>query len=151
MSAAREHRLSVRKPAAVLLAVYAIVVVAGIYPYLRFPGSIGLFQILQIAIDLLVVHGLYGYATRRRIRGIRWRVLYLVLALVLCVRVAVVLYLLLPNLFPWFGTGEQLVSLIGFSLLPVMLLAAYALWRHAMTVSVAGTVARPIDDPSDRT
>ncbi|MFT4099771.1 MAG: hypothetical protein QM674_01825 [Burkholderiaceae bacterium] len=151
MSAAKEHRLAVRKPAAVLLAIYALVVVAGIYPYLRFPGSIRPFQILQIAIDLLVVHGLYGYAARRRIRGIRWRVLYLVLAVVLGVRVAVVLYLLLPNLFPWFGTGEQLVSLVGVSLLPVMLLAAYALWRHAMTVSVAGPVVQPIEDSSDGT
>jgi hypothetical protein len=132
LSEKQEGMMRIRKAWAVLLGIYVISFIAGIFPYLRIFDSVHLFQILQIALDLVILYGLWGYVTYRPIKFFALRLLYLALVLIIGLRVMVVGYLFLPDLWPWGGDREQYISALLVLSLPLALLAAYALWSYAV-------------------
>jgi hypothetical protein len=121
----------IRKFWAAYLVLCAAFFVVGIYPYLTFSGPPHPFQMAQVAVDLLVMYGLFGFVVQKPIRYIALRALFIIVVAVLCVRAVVVLYLVGPMLLPWHGDTESFVSLTLLLGVPLQLLAAFALWQYA--------------------
>jgi len=114
----------IRRLWAAYLAVYAVFFVLGAYfsltdPRLTIDAPARPFQVIPMAVDLLVMYGLFGFVTRRPIRQVALRVAFIVVAAFLCVRVAVVLYAFGPF---------SMTFLLGT---PLQLPAAFALWVYA--------------------
>src|SRR5262245_27055749 len=116
---------------AAYLALYAAFFIAGVYPYLAVTGPPHPFQLVQVAVDLLVMYGLFGFVLRKPIRHIALRAVFIIVAAVLCVRVVMVLYVVGPILLPWRGDIESFISLTLLLGVPLQLFAAFALWRYA--------------------
>ena len=120
---------------AAYLALLAVFFVWGIYPYLANPrltmgGGPRPFQVFQTVVDLLVMYGLYGFVVRRPIRQIALRVVFIIVAAFLCVRVGVIFYIFDPLR----GDAESFNSIALLVVAPLTLLpAAFALWRYATT------------------
>jgi hypothetical protein len=127
----------IRRLWAAYLAVYAVLVGVGVYPYLTNPrltmgGPPRPFQVMQTAVDILVMYGLFGLVVRRSIRQVALRVALIIVAAFLCVRVVVVLYVLgpfVPTIFPWRGDAESFISITLLLGVPLQLPAAFALWQ----------------------
>src|SRR5262245_17378601 len=116
---------------AAYLVLCAVLFVVGIYPYLTFSGPPHPFQMVQVAVDLLVMYGLFGFVVQKPIRYIALRALFIMVVAILCVRAVVVLYLVGPILLPWRGDRESFVSLLVLLGVPLQLLTAFALWQYA--------------------
>jgi hypothetical protein len=116
---------------AAYLALYAALFIAGVYPYLSLSGPPNPFQIFQTAVDLSVMYGLFGFVMRKPIRHVALRVFFIIVVAVLCVRAVVVLYFVGPILLPWRGDTESFISLTLLLSVPLLLLAAFALWQYA--------------------
>ena len=118
---------------AAYLALLAVFFVWGIYPYLANPrltmgGGPRPFQVFQTVVDLLVMYGLFGFVLRRPIRQIALRVVFIIVAAFLCVRVGVIFYIF----DPWRGDAESFNSIALLLVAPLTLLpAAFALWQYA--------------------
>ncbi len=121
----------VRKLWACLLFVNLVFFAVGLGPYLAMSKHIHPFQVGQILLDVVIIHGLYGYVVRRPISHQFLRLLYLVLVPVIGLRVVLVVYFVGPNLLPWVGASEQYVSWALVAPLPLAVLTAIALWRYA--------------------
>jgi hypothetical protein len=116
---------------AAYLALYAALFIVGVYPYLTLWGPPHPFQMVQVAVDLLVMYGLFGFVLQKPIRHIALRALFIILVAVLWARAVVGLYIVGPLLFPWHGDTESFVSLTLLLGIPLQLLATFALWQYA--------------------
>lgn len=121
----------IRRFWAAYLALYAVLFVVGVYPYLTMGGWPHPFQVIHTAVDLLAMYGLFGFVVRKPKRHVVLRVLFVIVALVMCVRAVAVLYVVGPILLPWVGDRESFVSLILLLGVPFQLLGAFALWQYA--------------------
>ena len=113
------------------LTLYVAFFIVGVYPYLTVTGPPHPFQMVQVAVDLLAMYGLFGFVVQKPIRHSALRTLFIIVAAVLCVRAVVVLYFVGPILLPWRADIESFVSLTLLLCVPLQLLAAFALWRYA--------------------
>ncbi|MCP6769161.1 hypothetical protein NL529_30375, partial [Klebsiella pneumoniae] len=86
--------------------------------------------VFVVITDLVAISGLHGYVFRRPIKVLALRLLYLAIALILLLRACISAYFMVPNLFPWRGYQEQYVALFGLLAIPIIILTAYAVWRH---------------------
>ena len=122
----------IRRLWAAYLALLAVLFVVGVYPYFIVSGQLFShpFQVMQTAVDLLVLYGFFGFVVRRPIRQVALRLAFIIVGAFLCVRVVVVLYNVGPIVFPWHGDAESFVSLLLGAPL-VLLPAALALWQYA--------------------
>ena len=119
---------------AAYLALLAVLFVVGVYPYFIVSGQLFShpFQVMQTAVDLLVLYGFFGFVVRRPIRSVALRVVFLSVGAFLCVRAFVVLSLVGPIIFPWHGDTESFISLLLLiSGGPLQLLNAFVLWQYA--------------------
>src|SRR5262249_42869914 len=123
--------LRVRWLWAAYLALLAVMSIVGVYPYVTISGPPHPFQVIQVAVDLLVLYGLFGFVVRRPIRRVAFRVVFVIVAAFLCVRSVVVLSLVGPIVFPWYGDVESFVSLTLLLGVPLQLLNAFALGQYA--------------------
>src|SRR5262245_26742055 len=120
---------------AAYLALYVTLFLVGVYPYLIVSRPLHPFGIVQVAVDLLAMYGLFAFVVQKPLRHIMLRVLFIIVVAVLCVRAVVVLYLVGPLLLPWRGDRESFVSLTLLLGVPLQLLAAFALWQYASGAS----------------
>ena len=119
---------------AAYLALLAVLFVVGVYPYFIVSGQLFShpFQVMQTAVDLLVLYGFFGFVVRRPIRSVALRVVFISVAAFLCVRAVVVLSVVGPIIFPWHGDTESFLSLtLLLSGAPLQLLNAFVLWQYA--------------------
>src|SRR5262245_40668389 len=116
---------------AAYLALYVTLFLVGVYPYLTLSGPPHPFRMVQVAVDLLAMYGLFGFVVQKPLRHIALRALVIVVVAVLCVRAIVVLHVVGPILLPWRGDTESFVSLTLLLGAPLQLLAAFALWQYA--------------------
>ena len=120
-----------RKGWAVYLATYAVLFVIFLYPYFYFIESIGPVQIFTVMLDLAAIICLYWHVRRQPLQSLGIRIVFIGFALVFFARILVILYLLLPNLFPWLGSPEQRVSIWGLCGLLFQIPMAVALFAYS--------------------
>jgi hypothetical protein len=131
MASMAANTARVRRFWAAYLALCAAFFIVGVYPYLTVSGPPHPFQMVQVAVDLLAMYGLFGFVVRKPIRHIALRAFFIIVAAVLCVRAVVVLYVVGPILLPWRADIESFISLTLLLGVPLQLLTAFALWRYA--------------------
>jgi hypothetical protein len=129
----RTKTVGIRRLWAAYLALCAVMFVVGVYPYLTMNALPHPLLASQVAVDLFVMYGLFGFVVRRPIRSFALRVAFIVAVAILYVRALVVLVLVVPVTFPWRGDAESFTSLILLLGVPLQLLTAFALWRYGTT------------------
>jgi hypothetical protein len=113
------------------LGLLIVMFVVGVYPYFVVTGPPHAFRVAQTVVDLLVLYGLFGFVVRKPIRRRALRVVFIIVAALLCVRALVVLFVVGPILFPWIGDTESFVTLLILLGTPLLLLNAFVLWQYA--------------------
>jgi hypothetical protein len=130
------NKNGIRKPWAALLAVYVLLFLFGLYPYLRMFGSINPIQLTVAFLDAVAIYGLFGFVMRNPIRSMTMRIIFLSLIPLLLIRLSAGAYFILPSVFPWIGFKQQYVSV--FAVLGVLLglPLVFALWQYTTKAQV---------------
>ena len=120
-----------------LLAYCVLAFVAGVFPYLTLRATVQPIQVAQIVADAVAIWGLTGFVFRRSLRSPAVGWFFRLVAIVFVVRAIVVASLAIPSLRAWQPTSEQVVAALLLATIPLALLIAVALWRHAGSLDPA--------------
>ena len=84
--------------------------------------------VFSTLLDVISLIGLFKYA---RTRTVSYSMIWVIIAAFFTAKLLFTWSKLIPNLYPWFSTPEQKVSLAGLAGALLQVPVAYALWRYS--------------------
>jgi hypothetical protein len=123
---------SFRKGWGVYLVAYVGLFLVLLYPYFRYAVHFGFVSVVSILIEALAIYVLYRHVFFKPLPSTVARVAAIGIAGIFSMRMLFVGFLLVSNLFPWTGSGEQWISMTGLASGSFQLPMAFALYLYAL-------------------